>query len=292
MTLPTSNVLTSAPLSVETDFSGEEANHLIASRNNPYLRKLRLLHQREGRDKTGLFLIDGIRPVAEAIKMDVKLETLLLAPRLLIHPSAQRLARRLQRSGTPILSVTPEVYHSLSQAVEPQGIGAVVRQKWERLDQVKPSRGLCWVAVESVQSPGNLGTIIRTSEAVGCAGLILIGDSADPYDPATVRASMGALFNQRFVRTSQAAFAEWKKRRQCTLVGTSPAAERDYHTVVYPRPTILLMGSEKQGLSEAMQALCDLRVKIPMVGRSDSLNVAVATSILLYELFNQRRTGA
>jgi TrmH family RNA methyltransferase len=265
------------------------SSHIIYSRHHPHLRKLRLLHERQERDRTGLFLIDGVRPVVQALQLEVKLDTVIVAPKMLTGAAAERVVRQLSRAGVPMLSVTPEIYHSFSQAAEPQGIGAVVRQRWEPLHQLKPSRGLCWIAVEAVQSPGNLGTIIRTSEAVGGAGLILIGDNADPYDPATVRASMGALFNQRFVRTTLQEFAKWKRRRQCTLVGTSPAAATDYHAVAYPRPTLLLMGGEKQGLSDSMQALCDIRVKIPMVGRSDSLNVAVATSIMLYELFNQRR---
>ena len=259
------------------------------SRHSPHIRRLRLLQHREERDKTGLYLIDGIRFLSQAVKQDARIETVFVAPELLKNIAAQRLVRKLQRDGVPILRVTPEVYHSVSQADEPQGIGAIVRQKWERLDQVRPSRGLCWLAVEAVQAPGNFGTILRASEAVGGAGVILIGDEADPYDPATVRASMGALFHQRLVRAAPQEFAEWKKRRQCTLIGTSPTAAQDYTTVAYPDCSILLLGGEKRGLSDFLLDLCDVRVKIPMAGSADSLNVAVATGVLLYEIFNQKR---
>src|SRR5579871_5700695 len=207
----------------------DASSHIITSRHHPHLRKLRLLHERQERDRTGLFLIDGIRPIVQALRLEVKLDTVIVAPKMLSGAAVQHTVRQMSRAGVPMLSVTPEIYHNLSQAAEPQGIGAIVRQRWEPLRQLKPSRGLCWVAIEEVQSPGNLGTMIRTSEAVGGAGLILIGDNADPYDPTTVRASMGALFNQRFVRTTLAEFAEWKRRRQCTLVGTSPTAATDYH---------------------------------------------------------------
>jgi TrmH family RNA methyltransferase len=268
-----------------------ERNCSICRPDDPCLARLHQLRQREVRDRHSLFLIDGLRPVAQALQLQAQFESVIICPQLLTHPVGHRALRQCREQGIPIVALTPELYCNLSAAEEPQGIGAVIRQWWEPLHGIRPSRGLCWIAVESVQFPGNLGTMIRTSEAVGAAGLILIGDSADPYDPSTLRASMGALFNQRLVRTSQREFAEWKRRRQCTLVGTSLAATADYRSVAYPRPAILLMGSEKQGLSESMQALCDLKVRIPMVGRSDSLNVAVAAGLVLYELFYQRAAG-
>lgn len=280
-----STMTTQAHLTDDTDCK------LIYSRNNLHIRRLRALQTREGRDKSGLFLIEGIRPLVQAVQQKVRIETLLVAPDLLTHPTAHRYVRQLRRAGTPCYRLAPEVYHYLSQAEEPQGVSAVVRQRWEPLEQVRPSGGLCWIALESARSPGNLGTVIRTSEAVGGAGILLLGDSTDPYDPATVRASMGAIFAQRFVRTTPAAFAAWKRRNPCTLVGTSPSAETDYQAVTYPKPVILLMGSERKGLSEEIQALCDVVVNIPMVGRSDSLNLGVATSVMLYELFNQRRAA-
>ena len=228
--------------------SYEEPSRIVYSRHHPAVRRLRQLQERAERDRTGLFIVEGVRHILQAAEQNAKFETLFLAPPLLQNVPAQRLVRKLQRDGVPILRLTPEVYHSISQAEEPQGIGAVVRQKWERLDQVKPSRGLCWLAVEAVQSAGNFGTILRTSEAIGGAGVILLGDGADPYDPAAARASMGALFRQRLVRASPEAFAEWKCRRQCVLIGTSPAAAQDYAAVAYPENAILLLGSEKRGL--------------------------------------------
>ena len=203
-----------------------------------------------------------------------------------------KLVGRLQRAGTPTLLVTPEVLYSLALVDDPQGIGALVRQRWDRLESVTPGGNLCWIVHDVVQAPGNLGTILRTSEAVGGAGLILLDGTTDPYDPATVRSTMGALFSQRFVRPTLPAFVRWKKASSWSLVGTSPSATQDYHAFTYGRPTLLLMGGERKGLSGELQALCDVVVRIPMVGRSDSLNLAVATGVMLYELFNQRRTTA
>lgn len=267
-------------------------DRLIYSRHDAAVRRLRLLQTREGRDRTGQFLIEGLRPLAQAVEQKARIETLVVAPNVLINPLGLRLVKQLRIAGTPCYRLTPEVYHNLSQAEEPQGVAAVLRQRWEPLDQVRPSRGLCWLAIEGVQSAGNLGTILRTSEAVGGSGVILIGDTADPYDTATLRASMGAVFAQKFVRTTVEAFAAWKRRHQCLLVGTSPHAATDYQAVCYPNSLVLTMGGEKEGLSPEVQALCDVMVKIPMVGRSDSLNLGIATGILLYEVFNQRRNRA
>jgi TrmH family RNA methyltransferase len=142
-----------------------------------------------------------------------------------------------------------------------------------------------------VQYPGNLGTILRTCDAVGGAGLILVGPATDPYDPAAVRASMGAVFSQRLVRASREELAAWKRRHTCLVVGTSPAAAAHYRTVSYRPPVVLCMGSEGHGLSQDLKALCDVMVRIPMVGRCDSLNVGVAASIVLYEIEHQHRAG-
>ena len=185
--------------------------------------------------------------------------------------------------------VTAEVFASLSDKEGKHGIGAVVCQRWDSLAAIPPEDGLCWIALESVQYPGNLGPILRVSDAVGGAGVLLIGHTADPYDPTAVRASTGAVLAQSLVRTCLEHFARWKHQHQITVVGASPAAEQDYREVAYPPPLALFLGSERHGLSPQEQALCDRMVRIPMVGRSDSLNLAVATSLLLYEVFHQRR---
>jgi TrmH family RNA methyltransferase len=168
-------------------------------------------------------------------------------------------------------------------------LGAVLKQRWERLADVRVGDELCWVALESIADPGNLGTILRTCDAVGAGGVILLGASTDPYDGAALRGSMGAIYNQRLVRASWDEFVRWKQQHGYTVVGTSDKAATDYQSMRYKAPLVLLMGSERQGLSAEQQAACDAMVSIPMTGRSDSLNLAVATAIVLYELFNQKR---
>jgi len=261
----------------------------VYSRNNISIRRIRELHTRAERDRTGRFFVTGLRFLIQASQQGAKIETLIVAPALLISIPGQRLVRKLRMQGVPCLEVPAEVLHSISLSDDPQGVGAVIRQRWEPLPSVTQGRELCWLALDTVQSPGNLGTILRCCDAVGCAGVILLSPTTDPYDPATVRASMGALFAQRFIRCTPAEFAAWKQRQGCLLVGTSPHGGEDYQQVTYAAPTVLFMGSERKGLPPEFQSLCDRMVRIPMVGTSDSLNLAIATSVMLYEVFNQRR---
>ncbi len=170
-------------------------HHRIDSRNQHQIKRLRRLHERAERDRTGLAYIEGMRFVARAVQHGVPIEALVACRPLLTHPFARHLVRQQRRAGTPILEVTPDVLSSVALADDPQGIGAVVRQRWTPLEQIDPADASCWVMLDTVRSPGNLGTILRTSEAVGGAGLMLLGDAVDPYDPATVRASMGSLFS-------------------------------------------------------------------------------------------------
>jgi len=146
-----------------------------------------------------------------------------------------------------------------------------------------------WVALESVQNPGNLGSIMRTAEAIGSKGIILLDHSTDPYDPTAIKASMGAVFSLQLIKTDYKNFLDWKSQFKIPLIGTSDKAAMDYLNIDYPEAFILLMGSEREGLSEVYLDQCDQIVRIPMQGRSDSLNLAIATSIILYQIFNQKR---
>lgn len=274
------------------------------------MRQVRALRGRKEREETGLFFAEGIRIVAEAVQTGAGIEALVVAPDLLVSSFAQELVDKQRRAGTAVWELSKEAFASISVKDGPQGLGALVHQRWLPLESVRmgggahgddkarrerdggKAGGLGWVALSAVADPGNLGTIMRTSDAVGGLGIILVGPTTDPYDPAATRASMGAIFSQGLVRTSVAEFGAWKRRRGWTVVGTSGAAATDYQAVKYRFPLVLYMGSERQGLSAEERALCDTMVRLPMVGRSDSLNLAVATGVMLYELFSQRRRGA
>jgi TrmH family RNA methyltransferase len=270
---------------------GRHQAPIISSRSNPVVKAIRALGSRKERARTGLFFVEGLRLVAAAARQDDIIETCVVAPKLMRGPDGHGLLQSLQQRGVPCIEMTDEVFLGLAEKEQTHGIGAVVRQRWETLVGIGPSEARSWVALEAVQYPGNLGTVLRTCDAVGGAGVILLGNTTDPYDPAAVRASLGAVFWQRLVRADLTEFADWKRQHGYTVVGTSPAATLDYRTVAYQPPLVLLMGSEGRGLSPAHRALCDVVVTIPMVGRSDSLNLAVATGVVLYEVFNQCRAA-
>ncbi|HLJ68360.1 MAG TPA: RNA methyltransferase [Chloroflexota bacterium] len=264
---------------------------LVSSPANPTIKRIRALRDRKTRTETGLFYVEGIRLVGEAVELDADVDTCIVAPDLLTSEYGQGLVAALLPRAR-VLEVSSRVFATISSKEGPQGIAAVVRQRWTPLPAIDPSESFCWVALDEVRDPGNLGTIIRTADAVGAGGVVLAGAAADPYDPAAVRASMGAIFSQRLTRTSFDELVTWSRQHDCMLVGTSDRARTDYQAVRYHTPTVLLMGSEREGLSSGQQGACDTVVSIPMAGRSDSLNLAVATAVMLYELFNQQRSRA
>lgn len=262
---------------------------MITSTANPTIKFIRKLADRKERLQTGLFFVEGLRIVGEALQKGWEVETLVVAPELLTSLFGQQLVAEYVDKQGRVDEVSADVFRSLSVKDGPQGIGAVVRQRWAGLDDIHLQAGDTWIALDSVQDPGNLGTILRTSDAAGCRGVILLDQSTDPFDPGTVRASMGAVFSQPLIKTSLAAFASWKKREGAAIIGTSDKAKQDYHRYKYPEGLVLLMGSERQGLQEQHLALCSEVVSIPMQGESDSLNLAVATALIIYEILNQRR---
>ncbi len=261
---------------------------IISSISNSRIKFIRSLAHRQERDQAQLFFIEGIRIVAEAIQLHADVQTIIYAPRLLKSQFGMELVRQQEQKGIACLEVSTDVFKSLSVKDGPQGLGAVVHQQWEQLAQLQGNEGLCWIALDAAQDPGNIGTILRTGDAVGSAGLLLLGQCADPYDPGALRASMGAIFSQRLVKASFVEFTRWKREHALTVIGTSDKGSVHYRTANYIKPLVLLMGSEREGLSQEQQSVCDTMVQIPMVGRSDSLNLAVATGIVLYEIFYRK----
>lgn len=263
----------------------------ITSPANPKIKAIRALRQRKERERTGCFFVEGVQALTEAANARAAIQTLVLAPELFINQHVHQLAGRLRANAASVVETSAEVFTTLAAKEVVPGIAAVVRQQWHPLGAVERESG-CWVALDAVQYPGNLGTILRTSEAVGGAGIILIGNTSDPYDPACTRASVGAIFTQRLVRTDIHELAAWKQATGIAVVGTSPAARHDYRVAAYRMPLVLLMGCERSGLSPELMSICDVLVRIPMAGKTDSLNLGVATSIMLYEVFRQQHPMA
>jgi RNA methyltransferase, TrmH family len=248
----------------------------------------KLYRDRASRDALGLFFIEGVRNFVQIMDNRFEVITILFSEKLLTAPLARKLVRQARRDGVPTLNLTPEQFRRISYTERASGIAAIVKQHWAKLTQISPQTGLCWLALETVRSPGNLGTLIRTSEAVGGAGLILIGKQIDPFDPDVMRASMSGIFNQQFVRTNFAQLSDWLQRHHCQVIGASPDGQTDLHQFDYPRSILLFLGEERQGLTDRQRDLCDRLVRIPMVGEADSLNLGVAGSLLLYEVYRSQ----
>jgi TrmH family RNA methyltransferase len=263
---------------------------LVGNPRDPRFLSLCSLQTHHGRTRSGQYLIEGIRHLARAVEQHAPIQQLFVDPSTLSSPFGQKLARRLRQSGVPSIRLAPELYRQLTLANEPQGIGAVLKQQCGSIRDVRMNRDSFWLAVESVDLPGNLGTIFRTAEAAGVTGIFLIGPSVDPWDPACVRASMGSLFSPKLVRCTTQEFVQWTRSAGASIIGSSPNGLLDFKAMRCRWPAVLLIGSERQGLSEQLLDAADFVLRIPMQGRCDSINASVAAGVLLFEMSSQRRT--
>jgi RNA methyltransferase, TrmH family len=227
---------------------------------------LRCLQTPQGRSRTGLYIIEGIRHLARAVQHNALVESVFLEPSVLSNAFGQKLARRMRKWGLPGVRLSRQLYRDLTLASEPQGIGAVLRQQWTPLANLRVEANSLWLAVEAIESPGNLGTIIRTGEAAGANGIFVLSPDCDPYCPATVRATMGSLFSQKFVKCSPREFIRWTKSSEVAVVASSPAGLMDYKAMRYRFPAALAIGREKRGLSEQLLEAADFVIRIPMRG--------------------------
>ena len=257
----------------------------LTNPRNPHIKQARALQQRKARDETGLFVVEGIRHVGEAVEAKAQVEYICYAPDLLQSDFAYQLLEQQMAQGRRCYALASEVFRSLAEKENPQGILAVVRQPHTALADLHPGNFSWGVALVAPQDPGNIGTVLRTIDAVGASGLLLLDGGADPAHPNAVRASMGALFWLPLVSASFADFAMWAKGNGYHLYGTSAHGSADYRAVTaYVRPCILLLGSEQKGLSPEQSAVCELLIRMPMRGRVSSLNLAVAAGIMLYQM--------
>jgi TrmH family RNA methyltransferase len=262
----------------------------ITSYSNPKIKQARALRQRKQRDATGLFLVEGLFHIGEALAAHVAIDSLFYAPDLLDNDFARQLVDRTLAAGITCFETTADVFASLAEKENPQGVIAVVRQQRASLADLTPSNFAWGVAIVAPQDPGNVGTILRTIDAVGASGLILLDSSVDVYHPTAVRASLGSIFWCPIVSASFAEWSQWAKRQGYRIYGTSAKGSADYKDVdVYERPLIVLLGSEREGLSPEQAAVCDQLVRLPMRGHVSSLNLAVAAGVVLYAVLERLR---
>jgi TrmH family RNA methyltransferase len=261
---------------------------LISSRNNPKIKQVRLLKERKRHQSSGLAVVEGIFPVGEAVaaaqERKVRIESIFYAPGLLKSAFASSLVEGQASQGVSCYATSEDVFASIAEKDNPQGILAVVRPVSYSLDQLSPQNAPWCVALVTPQDPGNVGTVLRTLDAVGASCLLLLESSLDPYQPGVVRASMGLVFWKPVVSASFTGFTSWAHQHAYRLYGTSAHGHEDYRRVEYRKPCVLLLGSEREGLTPDQRLACDELVSLPMSGRATSLNLAVAAGVMLYAM--------
>ena len=254
----------------------------VTSLTNPTVKAVRALHLRKERDETGLFVAEGLKVVTEGIETGHAPKILLHGAEAIGHPLLQKAIEATMAAKGQVIEVTADILAKVSRRDNPQAVVGVFQQVYYPLETLEPQAAPCWVALHRVRDPGNLGTIIRTADAAGVGGVILVGECCDPFSVEAVRATMGSIFAVPLVRTDEITFGAWRNSWPGSVVGTLLSATVTHSQAAYARPTLILMGNEQQGLTPQMAELCDVNVKIPMRGRADSLNLSVATGVMIY----------
>jgi RNA methyltransferase, TrmH family len=263
---------------------------LISSASNPLVKRLRRLADARHRRREGVFVVEGIGPVWQAVDAGAAIEHLVVAPELLGDSPAEAMVAEQEAQGVRVARLTTELFTRLSDREGPSGLAALVRADVRGLADLTVPDGFV-VAAHEAANPGNLGTIIRTAEAFGASGLVLSGPGADPYAPQAVKASMGSLFHLPIAHAERLDDAfEWADANDVTILTTSARAESTIDDIALRPPVMLVLGPERTGLSDEALARGHHDVRIPMTGHATSLNLAVAAGILMHEV--RRRLDA
>ncbi len=261
---------------------------MITSRQNGRIKLYRALAQRKFRQREGAFVLGGVLQVAGAVETGLRLRDVFWCDALLVSERGREILDRLT-PGTAQHEVSEHVFRALSDRTEPQGIAAIADRPHLHLADLSLSADCVLLALEDIRDPGNLGTIVRTADAAGAQGVVLFGHCVDPYDQKVVRATMGSIFNVPVVEADTAAeFVDWARGHDVCTYAASSRGERTHFETEFPARTAFLIGNEARGLTPQTLELADAAIRIPMLGRAESLNAATAASILIYEVVRQR----
>lgn len=257
----------------------------ITAVSNPRIKSIKALSQKKHRDQDGMFLVEGLKLVRDAYDNGWEIDTLIYAATTNDNVQVKELAAKLRVAGADILQVNKKVLSSITRRDNPQMVVGVMRQNWKRAPSNIKDKSTVWIALDRVRDPGNLGTIIRTADSAGAEGIILVGETTDPFSLEATRASMGSIFNVPLVRMDEQEFLKWRISWDGMVVGTHLEGATDFRTIEYQsQPVLLLMGNEQQGLPDDLAATCDKLALIPMHGAADSLNLAIATGVMLFHM--------
>jgi len=261
----------------------------ITGFSNPLIKHVRSLREKKLRKRESLFLAEGLRILTEARDQGVLPQMLFMASGKDPHPLALELAHEVEAAGGDVIVTSPDILAKISGKDNAQAVVGVYPDRLTPLEEIDRTTASIWFVAQAMRDPGNLGTLMRIGDAVGAGGVILIDDCVDPFSVETVRASMGAIFTQHIAQANWPEFLAWLSAGSGQLVGTSLNTQTDYQEPRYVAPTFLLIGNEARGLPTEYEAACDVLVKMPMMGRADSLNASVAGAVMAYEVLNQQR---
>ena len=256
----------------------------VTSLANPIIKDIKALSDKKTREQSGTFMAEGLKLVIDAIELGWTIRTLVYAKAAKGKPLVEQMAAKTVASGGLVLEVSEKVLSSITRRNNPQMVVGVFENRWKPLRDIRPAKGETWIALDRVRDPGNLGTIIRTADAAGASGVILVGETTDPFSLETVRATMGSVFAMPVSRATPEEFIAWKKQAGVSLVATHLAGSVDYRTIDYKsKPVVILMGNEQSGLPEQLAREADALARIPQQGLADSLNLAVASAVMMFE---------
>ena len=258
----------------------------LTSAQNPRVKSLVHLRDKKERDTTGLFLIEGYRELKRAVSSGVRFESLFIAPDLFLGSNEESLIRQI---NAPVFELPDFLFKKISYRDRPDGLVGVAYQMKSLLKDLKKKSPSLYVVAEAIEKPGNLGTILRSSDGVGADGVIVCDRCTDIYNPNVVRASVGTLFTRPVVEASGDEVIAWLKENHIQIVAATPSASMNFTQAPLSGDVAIVVGTEQLGLSQKWLDAADIRVKIPMEGVADSLNVAMATTLLLYEALRQRQ---
>jgi len=255
----------------------------ITGFSNPTVKTLRSLREKKHRKRAQRFLAEGLRLLTDAREAGRLPEMLVMSTQREEHPLLAVLESEIEQAGGEIVECPPEILAKITGKENPQAIAGVFAEFDTSLSVLDRTVAPIWLVAQALRDPGNLGTMLRTGDAVGAGGLVLLDDCTDPFSVEAVRASMGAIFTQRLAQARWEDFLPWLRGGKGQLVAASLRDAVPYRGAPYAAPCFLLVGNESRGLPEEYEAACDLRVTIPMRGKADSLNAAIAGAVLAYE---------
>lgn len=265
------------------------ARRRLESLHNPTIKGLVRLRERRTREREGRYLVEGMRELSRAVEAGVSLQQLFICPEF-FPVGAEALIEKLERRGVEVISLSKAAFEKASYREGPDGLLAVAAMQARALDALSPQEDALVLILDGLEKPGNVGALLRTADAVGVDAVILVGGGIDLYNPNLIRSSMGSLFAVPVYRVGEGELHDWLEQHELQLVAATPEAERCYWDADYRSATAILLGAEHAGLARVWRDEATVRVSIPMAGLADSLNVATAGALLLYEVRRQRRS--